>query len=171
MLAIGSRLISAAREGQDASLRLWLLGNEERLQEKLRNLSAYSYGTEGGVGNDTPNAWGMQLDFLRTGLFFGMIMAGISGGILVAGWFQPFVVSIFVVAGLTICVASAFGIRDWLAWRSIPREVVDVRIQQPLLKVAFSISEPIQLPLLAGEQSWQPIESVWTAIQKHTFPL
>lgn len=39
------------------------------------------------------------------------------------------------------------------------------------MKVAFSIAEPIQLPLLAGEQTWQPIESVWPAIQKHTFPL
>ena len=47
MLAIGSRLISAAREGQEASLRLWLLGNEGQLQEKLRELSSYSYGTEG----------------------------------------------------------------------------------------------------------------------------
>ena len=171
LLAIGSRLISAAREGKDASLRLWLLGNEDQLQEKLRNLSAYSYGTEGGVGDDTPNPWGMQLDFLRSGLFLGMIMAGISGGILFAGWFNPFGVSMFVVAGITICLASALGIRDWLSWRSIPREVVERRIQEPLLKVAFSISEPINLPLLAGEQSWQPIESVWTAIQKHNFPL
>jgi hypothetical protein len=71
LLAIGSRLISAAREGKDASLRLWLLGNEDQLQEKLRSLSSYSYGTEGGVGNDTPNSWGMQLDFLRAGLFSG----------------------------------------------------------------------------------------------------
>ena len=50
LLAIGSRLISTAREGKDACLRLWLLGNEDRLQEKLRSLSSYSYGTEGGVG-------------------------------------------------------------------------------------------------------------------------
>ena len=57
LLAIGSRLISAARDGKDASLCLWLLGNEDQLQEKLRNLSSYSYGTEGGVGNDTPNSW------------------------------------------------------------------------------------------------------------------
>jgi len=171
LLAIGSRLISAAREGQDASLRLWLLGNEDQLQEKLRNLSSYSYGTEGGVGNDTPNSWGMQLDFLRAGLFFGMIMAGISGGILFAGWFNPLGVSMFMVAGITICIASALGIRDWLAWRSIPKEVVELRIQQPLLKIAFSISEPIQLPLLAGESKWQPLENSWTAIQKHTFPL
>jgi len=77
----------------------------------------------------------------------------------------------FVIAGITICVASALGIRDWLSWRSIPKEVVEQRTQQPLLKVAFSMSEPIQLPLLAGEQSWQPIQLVWPTIQKHTFPL
>jgi hypothetical protein len=151
LLAIGSRLISAARVGHDASLRLWLLGNEDHLQEKLRSLSAYSYGTEGGVGNDTPNSWGLQLDVLRAGLFLGMIVAGISGGVLFAGWFNPFAVSMFVVAGVSISIASALGIRDWLAWRSIPKEVVERRIQEPLLKVAFSISEPIQLPLLAGE--------------------
>jgi hypothetical protein len=171
LLAIGSRLISAAREGKEASLRLWLLGNEDRLQEKLRSLSAYSYGTEGGVGNSTPNSWGMQLDFLRAGLFFGMIMAGISGGILFAGWFNPFAVFIFMIAGISICIASALGIRDWLAWRSIPKEVLELRTQQSLLKVAFSISEPINLPLFAGEQSWQPIASAWPGIQKHGFPL
>lgn len=52
-----------------------------------------------------------------------MIMAGISSGILFAGWFNPFGVSMFVIAGITICVASALGIRDWLAWRSIPRKL------------------------------------------------
>ena len=33
---------------------------------------------------------GMQLDFLRAGLFFGMIMAGISGGILFCRLVQSF---------------------------------------------------------------------------------
>ena len=171
LLAIGSRLISAAREGRESSLRLWLLGHEDRLQEKLRSLSAYSYGTEGGVGNDTPNSWGMQLDFLRAGLYTGLMMAGVSGGILFAGWFNPFGVLMFVIAGITICIASALGIRDWLAWRSIPREVVELRTRQPLLKAAFSMSTPINLPLLAGEQSWRELETGWTEIQRHSFPL
>ncbi|HNA87671.1 MAG TPA: type IV secretory system conjugative DNA transfer family protein, partial [Anaerolineales bacterium] len=43
--------------------------------------------------------------------------------------------------------------------------------QEPLLKVAFSISDSINLPLLAGEQSWLELGADWTAIQKHTFPL
>ncbi len=171
LLAIGSRLISASREGGEASLRLWLFGNEDNLQEKLRSLSAYSYGTEGGVENTTPNSWGLQLSFLRAGLFFGMILAGISGGFLFVGWFNPFAVTMFVIAGASICLASALGIRDWLAWRSIPKEVVELRTQQPLLKVAFSISSPINLSLLAGEQSWLGLDAGWPGIQKHAFPL
>jgi hypothetical protein len=171
LLAIGSRLISVAREGRDASLRLWLLGNEDHLQEQLRTLSAYSYGTEGGVENNTPNSWGMQLNFLRTGLFLGMLMAGISGGILFAGWFNPLPVLMFVIAGVTICMGSAFGIRDWLSWRSIPKEVLELRTQQPLLKVAFSMSSPINIQLLAGKQSWLELAAGWPAIQKHSFPL
>jgi len=171
LLAIGSRLVSAAREGREASLRLWLLGNEDHLQEKLRSLSAYSYGTEGGVGNGTPNSWGLQLDFLRAGLFLGMLMAGISGGILFAGWFSPLPVLMFVIAGMAICLASAWGIRDWLEWRSIPKEVLEKRIQEPLLKVAITLSAPLELPLLAGRQTWNPMIRVWPDVQKHTFPL
>jgi hypothetical protein len=171
LLAVGSRLISAAREGKEASLKLWLLGNEDQLQERLRSLSAYSYGTEGGVENNTPNSWGLHLDFLRVGLSLGILTAGISGGILFAGWFNPLPVSLIVIAGCAICLTSAWGIRNWLEWRSIPKEVLEKRIQEPLLKVAFSISSPINLPLLAGEQSWKDISNGWPEIHKHGFPL
>ncbi len=171
MLAIGSRLISAAREGQEAILRLWLLGNEGQLQEKLRELSSYSYGTEGGVENHTPNPWGMQLDVLRTMLFLGIIMAGISGGILFAGWFNPLPVSLILFAGCAISIASAWGIRNWLEWRSIPKEILEKRIQEPLLKIAMTLSTPMDLPLMAGEQSWKPLDNGWPEIRKHGFPL
>ncbi|MBI5353990.1 MAG: type IV secretory system conjugative DNA transfer family protein [Chloroflexi bacterium] len=171
MLAIGSRLISAAREGQEASLRLWLLGNEGQLQEKLRELSSYSYGTEGGVENNTPNSWGLHLDFLRAGLFTGIITAGISGGILFAGWFNPLPVSLIVIAGCVISISSAWGIRSWLEWRSIPKEILERRIQEPLLKIAMTLSTPMDLPLMAGEQSWKPLDNGWPEIRKHGFPL
>jgi hypothetical protein len=171
MLAIGSRLISAAREGQEVSLRLWLLGNEGQLQEKLRELSSYSYGTEGGVENKTPNSWGLHLDFLRAGLFTGIITAGISGGILFAGWFNPLPISLIVIAGCAISIASAWGIRSWLEWRSIPKEILEKRIQEPLLKIAMTISTPMDLPLMAGEQSWKPLDNGWPEIRKHGFPL
>jgi hypothetical protein len=171
LLAIGSRLISAAREGKEASLRLWLLGNEEQLQERLRSLSAYSYGTEGGVENKTPNPWGLQLDFLRGMLFFGMIMAGLSGSIWSAGWFNPLPEILGVIAGGVICIASAWGIRNWLEWRSIPKEILERRIQEPLLKVAMTLSSPIDLPLLAGQKTWIPLPKTWPEICEHGFPL
>ena len=171
LLAIGSRLISAAREGQEASLRLWLLGNDGQLQEKLRVLSSYSYGTEGGVENNTPNPWGMQLDVLRAMLFLGIIMAGISAGIWSAGWFNVLPVSLILFAGCAICIASAWGIRNWLEWRSIPKEILEKRIQEPLLKVALTLSSPIDLPLFAGEQSWKPLVNGWPEIRKYGFPL
>lgn len=171
MLAIGSRLISAAREGQEVSLRLWLLGNEGQLQEKLRELSSYSYGTEGGVENKTPNSWGLHLDFLRAGLFTGIITAGISGGILFAGWFNPLPISLIVIAGCAISIASAWGIRSWLEWRSIPKEILEKRIQEPLLKIAMTLSTPMDLPLMAGEQSWKLLDNGWPEIRKHGFPL
>ena len=52
-------------------------------------------------------------------------MAGISGGILFAGWFNPLPVSLIVIAGCAICIASAWGIRNWLEWRSIPKEILE----------------------------------------------
>ncbi len=171
LLAIGSRLISAAREGKEGRLRLWLLGDEGQLQERLRNLSAYSYGTEGGVENTTPNPWGRQLNLLRSMLVLGLLIAGVSGGIWSAGWVPPFVGLLGVLAGGSLCIASARGIRSWLEWRSIPKEILEKRIQEPLLKVAVTLSSPIDLPLFAGEQSWMALADVWPEIQQHGFPL
>ncbi|MBK8420314.1 type IV secretion system DNA-binding domain-containing protein [Candidatus Villigracilis saccharophilus] len=165
LLAIGSRLINA-----EAGLRLWLLGNEGELQERLRSLSAYSYGTEGGVQNNAPNPWGFQLELLRGMLFLGMIMAGISAGIWNAGWFKPVPEILFVLAGTLISIAASWGIRNWLEWRSIPKEVLEKRIQEPLIRVALSLSAPIDLPMFAGQGSWRKLADSWPEITGHTFP-
>ena len=171
LLAIGSRLLSAAREEKETRLRLWLLGNEGHLQERLRNLAAYSYGTEGGVENNTPNPWGMQLNFLRSMLVIGIIVAGISGGIWSIGRFSPLLGMIGVITGGIICIASAWGIRNWLEWRSIPKEILEKRIQEPLLRAALTLSAPIDLPLFAGEQSWTVLQHTWPQIREHGSPL
>ena len=171
LLAIGSRLLSAARDGREIHLRLWLLGNEARLQERLRTLSAYSYGTEGGVESNTPNPWGMELDLLRAAFFTGLLMAGISGGIWSAGWFNPLPEILIMILGCAICIASALGMRKWLEWRSIPREILETRIQEPLLKVAITLSTPMDLPLLAGTQTWTECAELWPTVQRHGIPL
>jgi hypothetical protein len=171
MLAIGSRLINAAREGGQAHMRLWILGKEGALQENLRALSAYSYGTEGGVENNTPNPWGMRLAMLRAGLMVGLLVAGVSAGAWNAGWISPFIGLLGVLAGGIGTLASAWGMSDWLAWRSIPKDVLERRIQEPLLQVAISLSRPLDLPLLAGEQTWSPVERPWPAAHAMGFPL
>ena len=171
LLLVGSKLISAAREGREASLKLWLLGDERRLQEHLQSLSAYSYGTEGGVENNTPNPWGMQLTMLRSLLVVGLFIAGVSGGIWSTGWLSPLFGILGVLAGGSLCMVSAWGIRSWLEWRSIPKEILERRIREPLLRVALTLTSPIDLSLLAGKQSWPPLLTTWPEIQKHGFPL
>jgi hypothetical protein len=171
MLAIGSRLINAARDGGETHMRLWILGKEGVLQQRLRALSAYSYGTEGGVENNTPNPWGMRLAMIRSGLMLGLLVAGISAGASNAGWLSPFVGLLGVLTGGIGTLTSAWGMSDWLAWRSIPKDVLERRIQEPLLQVSISLSRPLNLPLLAGEQAWSPVERPWPAAHAMGFPL
>jgi len=64
MLAIGGQLRTGLQPGQQASMRIWLLGKEKHLQDRLRTLVSYSYGTESGVSDKgTPNPWGIRLGF------------------------------------------------------------------------------------------------------------
>jgi hypothetical protein len=68
LLALGGLLLAAAkREQTESRLHIWLLEKDSTLQEKLRALSAYTYGTESGVGNDAPNPWGLRLVFAIKG--------------------------------------------------------------------------------------------------------
>jgi len=171
LLAIGSRLVGAAGHGGDVSLKLWLLGNETRLQERLRGLAAYSYGTVGGVENETPNPWGMQLNLLRSILVLGLLIGGIGGGLWSAGWINPLIATIGVLAGGMITITSALGIRDWLLWRSVPKEVLERRVLEPLLKAALTLSSPIDLPLFDGGQSQISLKGIWPGILEHGFPI
>lgn len=171
LLAIASQLISAARESKNASLRLWVLGREELLQERLRKLSSYAYGTEGGVEGDTPNPWKGELLFLRALLFLGMLIAGLSGGLWSAHLLAPLFGVIGLIAGGVSFVASAFGLRDWLDWRSIPKEILERRIQEPLFNIALSLSSPIDLPLLDGKPYRFDLPNLWPEIRGYGFPL
>jgi len=171
LLAVGGRLLSAARQGQEVRLQLWLLGNETRLQERLRALAAYSYGTEGGVEGQAPNPWGMQLAFLRAMLTFGILLSGVCGGAWSAGWLPALFGMTGVLAGGGLGLFAAWGLRDWLAWRSVPAEVLERRTREPLFKVALSLSDPLDLPLLAGEQAWEEFSSPWPGIRRLGFPM
>lgn len=165
LLAIGSRLQSQRANASEAALQIWLLGRDQQLQERLSALSAYSYGTEGGVENETPNPWGIRLAFFRSLLFIGMLVAGISAGAWNAGWVSFFMGLLGVLAGGVMAITAMLGILDWMRWRSIPKDILSTRIQEPLLKVAFTLSGAASLELLAGVEEWQPVEKPWPAVK------
>ena len=171
LLAIASRLVNAARDGGEIHLRTWLLGNEAELQGRLRSLVAYSYGTEGGVENNTPNPWGWQLNLVRSIFLVGAMIAGLTAGAWCAGWLAAPLALLGLIAGGSICVMAAWQIREWLIWRSIPKDVLERRIQEPLLKIAVTLSASIELALMAGEYAWQSCEGKWPEVQKYGFPL
>ena len=169
LLAIGGQLLGKG----PASLRIWLFGRDLALQEKLRALSAYSYGTEGGIGNDAPNPWGLRLLLWRGLLFIGIVTAGISAGAWAAGWVDFLFGLLGLLSGGVMVIAAALGTLEWMRWRSLPKDSLDRRQNDTLFQVAFSLHglPGDDLRLLAGEQAWKTIESDWPAVRAHALPL
>lgn len=169
LLAVGGQLLNKG----NTALRLWVFGRDSALQERLRMLSAYAYGTEGGVGNETPNPWGFRLMLWRGLLFIGMLTAGISGGAWAVGWIGFFGGLLGLLSGGLMTIAASLGTLEWMRWRSIPKESLDRRLNDALLQVAVSLHgmPPDGLRLLDGEQTWKIIESDWPAVRAFAMPL
>ncbi len=169
LLAIGGQLLGKG----PASLRIWLFGRDLALQEKLRALSAYSYGTEGGIGNDAPNPWGLRLLLWRGLLFVGLMVAGVSAGAWMAAWLEVWAGLLGLLSGGLMVMVAAFGTLDWMRWRSLPKDSLDRRLNDTLFQVAFSLHglSGQDLRLLAGEQSWKTLASDWPAVRAHALPL
>ena len=155
---------------EEISLRIWILGKRANLQERLRALAAYHYGTESGVDNDTPNPWGLRLGLWRVGLYFGGMIAAIFGGVLAAGWISIFAGFLGILAGGLLFMASFLGTLSWMKWRSIPKDTLERSINGPLLQVGFVLrsnaglnpqeSEHSLLELLTGEAKWRLMRGV-----------
>lgn len=169
LLAIGGQFLGKG----PASLRIWLFGRDLALQEKLRALSAYSYGTEGGIGNDAPNPWGLRLLLWRGLLFVGLVVAGVSAGAWLAAWLEVWAGLLGLLAGGLMVMVAAFGTLDWMRWRSLPKDSLDRRLNDTLFQVAFSLQglSGSDLRLLAGEQTWKTLASDWPAVRAHALPL
>jgi len=191
LLEIGGRLMSAEHSpalvqvqalsqaavtcfGKTA-LRLWLVGRDEKLQAKLRALSAYSYGTESGVGSNAPNPWGLRLGLLRGVLMFGGLIAAVSGGLIGAGWTSPGLGVIGILGGMTLAAAAGLGMLEWMRLRSIPKEMLERRTQEPLLKVAITLrsDSPQSFSLVDGPTRWRVIDpgSEWPSVRAFAMPL
>ena len=161
-LAIGGLMLGQVQPGQETYLRLWLLGKETALQERLRALAAYSYGTESGVEADTPNPWGLRLGLWRVMMAIGGAIAAISGGALAPGWVSLPAGIVGVLAGGLLFLAAFLGTLRWMQWRSIPKIILETAIEGSLLRVAFTLQapHPQEIMLLAGIGEWKKLESV-----------
>ena len=159
---------------------IWVLGKQAKLQERLRALAAYSYGTESGVDDDTPNPWGLRLALWRAGMIFGGMIAAVFGGALAASWVSFYMGLLGVIAGGLLFLASFLGTLRWMKWRSIPKDTLERCINGPLLQVGFTLrlnaynpgvlpvthilktNEPPSLDLLTGDAVWKPIKRTRT---------
>ena len=142
----------------------------------------------------SPNPWGLRLALLRFVLVFGIkwsrsrrpLIAGVSGGSISAGWILPVTGAIGVLGGGLITFAAAAGMLDWMQWRSIPKEVVERRVNDTLLKISFSARTgngcqvrnhfPQSLSLLSAPGKWETVDAVttnsdWPAVRAFAMPL
>ena len=160
-LVWAGRLRELARAaGGEAALEIHLFGEDRALQERLRALSAYSYGTAGGVEEDSPSPWSLRHRLARWILGLGLLIAGGFGGAAAAGWLPRLEGMAGLAAGFLLFLAGAELERRWIAWRSIPREAMEAAARGPLLRAAFALSvwgRPIPPPAvfpLAGRCRW-----------------
>jgi len=174
MLAIGGQLRTGLQPGQQASMRIWLLGKEKHLQDRLRTLVSYSYGTESGVSDKgTPNPWGIRLGFLRVVLMIGVMVAAVCGGLLGASWINPLLAALGIIGGGSLAVVGTLGMLDWMYWRSIPKEIIEKRVNETLLRVSFAVSgtSPQFISLLGGNSQWVTLPAEWPNIRAMSMPL
>lgn len=176
MLAISGYLLNR-RINEDSGIRIWFTGKDPELQAKLQALVSYSYGTESGVGDNSPNPWGLRLTILRIFAVLGILLAGIFAGLANAHWINLGVGIIGTLAGGILTLVSTFGILDWMQWRSIPKQILEAKIEDILLTttiVFYGSSSPEGLSLLTGHNTWiaaNPEENEWPLVRSRALTL
>ncbi len=168
-LALAGQLVA-----RRAALRVWVLGRESRLQERLQALSAYNYGAESGVqAVAAPNPWGLRLELLRTGINLGGLIAGLGGGTLAAGLLPRPAGALAVAAGGALFLAAFLGLLDWMGLRSLPKEALLAASQGALLSVSFTLlaAEPPELELLSGRSWWRELSPEWPGVRACACPV
>jgi hypothetical protein len=169
LLALGGQLLA-----RRAALRVWVLGREHRLQERLRALSAYNYGSQSGVeASDSPNPWGLRLALLRAEMGLGSLVAALGGGALAAGLLPRLAGALALAAGGALFLVAFLGLQDWMSLRSLPKEALLAASQGALLSASFTLAcaAPPDLELLSGRSRWRALPAEWPGVQAYAFPI
>jgi TraM recognition site of TraD and TraG len=174
LLAIGGRLLSGLLEGQETGLRIWLIRHDPHLQAKIRELASYSYGTAGGIDNqNAPNPWGLELGGYKLVVTAGMLIAAGSAALSVINVIPILGGVVGFLTGISIFTYGALGVRKWMQWRSIPKEILDARVADTIVRttiVAYGVRVR-GLSLLSGVNQWDEVRPEWPAILPFTLPL
>jgi hypothetical protein len=175
LLAIGGQLLSGLQTNEAARIRIWIQQKNTVLQEKIRRLASYNYGTASGVEDDAPNPWSFELTFLRSGAMIAGAIIAVSTGLGMARVINPLYAFLASVAGLFLFLPFAFGIRNWLQWRSIPKATLESKAKDAMLDVAITYAGPIdsqtRLSLLSGRNEWLELENEWPQVNNNLMPL
>jgi hypothetical protein len=176
MLAISGYLMNH-RNRENNGIRIWFTGKDPELQTKLKALVSYSYGTESGVSNDAPNPWGIRLTVLRAIAALGILIAGIFAGLTTAHWIHLALGLIGTLSGCLLMLVATFGILDWMNWRSVPKQILEEKLNDILLKatiVYYGDRYPNDLSILTGHNTWKALrasESEWPLIRGYSLTL
>ena len=157
-------------------LRIWLLGRDEELRQRLRAWVAYHYGAESGVDPDTPNPWGWRLALIRGALFLGGAAAALGGGLTALG-VLPLGLSLLAGGGM-LFGAGLVGTLDFVRWRSIPREWMEKAARSGVVTAAFTLHDPEDAELPAPERApasgagrWLPTDArPWPSVRRTSRP-
>lgn len=173
ILAIGGQMLNHLQDGQVCGLRFWLTGRDTRFQEHVRGLAAYSYGTESGVDNRTPNQWGAQLSIWNVVIALGGIAVATALFLLSFHIWKTALDIIILIAGVMITAAGIRGLFNWMQWRSTPKEILQRRVSDTIFKTTITAygKLPSDLSLVSGHPRWSSLEKEWPAVTRLSMPL
>jgi len=116
---------------------------------------------------------GIKLAFLRFIIIVGVTIAAVYGGLLGGRLVNPSIAALGIIAGGALAVVGTLGTLNWMYWRSIPKEILEKRVNETLLRVAFSVSgtSPKSLSLLGGYSQWVNLPAEWPNIRALAMPL
>ena len=106
-------------------------------------------------------------------LLIGVLVAAVCGGLLGAGWINPLLAALGIIGGGSLAVVGTLGMLDWMYWRSIPKEIIEKRVNETLLRISFAVSgtSPKSISLLGGNSRWVALPAEWPNIRAMSMPL
>jgi hypothetical protein len=176
MLAIGGYLMNH-RGRENNGIRIWFTGKDPELQTKLKALISYSYGNGSGSANGVPNPWQIRLAGYRIVAALGILIAGIFAGLTTAHWIHIAIGLIGTLAGCILTLVGTFGVLDWMNWRSVPKQILEAKIDDVLLKTTIVYYGDVyadDLSILTGHNTWKPLdadEHEWPLVRANSFTL